>query len=133
MINTIKKSKRYKDVSFGFLPHPETGDVVIRTDAEAIKAAIKNLVLTTPNERLFHPEKGCQAGSLLFEQMTPLLKNVLEDEVARVINNFEPRVRLLNVEALLNPAEHSAKITITFVIVNTTDVLNLNLILERTR
>ncbi|UTS51995.1 hypothetical protein [Synechococcus phage BUCT-ZZ01] len=128
-----KKIKRYKDVSFAFTPHPETGDVTIKTDANAIKQSIRNLVLTSPSERLFHPEKGCLAGNLLFEQITPLLKTVLEDEVARVINTYEPRAQLQSVEAIIDAQNHSVNLNIRFVIVNTTDIVSFNVILERTR
>ena len=55
----VNKSKNvaikeaYKDLDINFLAHPITGDVTTKTDSDAVKRAVKNIVLTNYYERPF--------------------------------------------------------------------------------
>ena len=108
-------------------------DIVKRYDEQAIKTAVKNLVLTINYERPFHPEIGTQINNLLFEQTTPMLSAVLEKTIRNAIENFEPRVDLTDVSAVVNPDSNSVDVSIQFTILNTQTPQILNLVLERTR
>jgi phage baseplate assembly protein W len=108
-------------------------DLVKRYDENAIKAAVKNLILTVNYERKFHPEIGSQVRGLLFEPATPLLGAVLERTIRQTIDNFEPRVTLDQVDCKVNPDNNSVDVSIYFTILNTQTPQFLNLVLERTR
>jgi len=108
-------------------------DLVKRYDENAIKAAVKNLILTTNYERKFHPEIGSQIRGLLFEPATPMLGAVLERTIRQTIDNFEPRVSLDQVDCKVNPDNNSVDVSIYFTILNTQTPQFLNLVLERTR
>jgi hypothetical protein len=108
-------------------------DLVKRYDENAIKASVKNLVLTTNYERKFHPEIGSQIRGLLFEPATPMLGAVLEKTIRQTIDNFEPRVALDQVDCRVNPDNNSVDVSIYFTILNTQTPQFLNLVLERTR
>jgi len=108
-------------------------DLILRFNENAIKASVKNLILTMNYERRFHPEIGSQVNSLLFEPATPLLGAVMERTIRNTIENFEPRVTLNDVSVNINPDNNSAAVSIKFTILNTQTPQNLNLVLERTR
>lgn len=108
-------------------------DLVKRFDENAIKASVKNLILTTNYERKFHPEIGSQVRGLLFEPATPMLGAVLERTIRQTIDNFEPRVSLDKVDCKVNPDNNSIDVSIYFTILNTQTPQFLNLVLERTR
>jgi phage baseplate assembly protein W len=108
-------------------------DIVKRYDENAIKASVRNLILTSNFEKPFHPEIGTQINSLLFEPATPLLSAVLERTIQQTIDNFEPRVQLTRVNANVNPDNNSVNVTIYFTILNTKTPQTLNLLLQRTR
>ena len=108
-------------------------DLVKRYDENAIKAAVKNLILTVNYERKFHPEIGSQVRGLLFEPATPMLGAVLERTIRQTIDNFEPRVSLDQVDCKVNPDNNSVDVSIYFTILNTQTPQFLNLVLERTR
>jgi phage baseplate assembly protein W len=108
-------------------------DIVKRYDEQAIKAAVRNLILTSNYERPFHPEIGTQINSLLFEPATPMLSAVLERTIRTAINNFEPRVDLNDVQCVVNEDNNSVDVSIIFTILNTQTPQLLNLVLERTR
>lgn len=128
-----RNTRIFTDLDLNFTANPATGDVFKKYDENAIKQSVKNLVLTNNYERLFHPEIGSQVQSLLFEPMTPLLKAMLEKAIINTINNFEPRVQVLNVQVTLNPDNHTAYVSIVFRIVNTEKPLVIDFTLQRTR
>ena len=92
-----RNTRTFTDLDLNFTRHPVTNDVVRKFDEEAIKAAVKNLVLTSNYERPFHSEIGSQIRGLLFEPATPMLNVMLKRAITDTIINFEPRVRLTDV------------------------------------
>lgn len=116
-----------------FTAHPVTGDVARKYDENAIKQAVKNLILTQNYERPFHSEIGSQVRALLFENATPMTKALLKKTITDVINNFEPRVNLLDVGVQFLEDRNAVNIEILFKIKNTFTPLTVNLVLERTR
>jgi len=126
-------TRTFTDLDLNFLAHPVTKDVSTKTDEQAIKSSIRNLVLTSNYEKPFHPEIGSQIKSLLFEPATPMLPILIKKAIEYTIYNFEPRVNLINVDAVLSEDENSIDVTVEFVIINTSTPLALDLILYRTR
>jgi phage baseplate assembly protein W len=108
-------------------------DIVKRYDEQAIKASVRNLIMTVNYERPFHPEIGSQINNLLFEPATPMLSALLEQAIRNTIDNFEPRVDLTDVTAFIDGDSNSVEVTIQFTILNTQTPQILNLVLERTR
>jgi phage baseplate assembly protein W len=127
-----RNTRTYTDLDFNFVRHPRSGDASTRSDEEAIKQSIRNLVMTRNYERPFRSYLGSQVTALLFEPTTPLLA-MMERAISDVINNFEPRAELLGVECIVSPENNSMYVTITFKIRNTETPISVNLILERTR
>jgi len=128
-----RATRTYTDVDFNFLFHPKTKDVSVRSDEEAVKQSIRNLIMTRNYERPFRSEIGSQVNTLLFEPASPLLSAMIERTIGDVINNFEPRAVLMDVSVDLSPENNSLYVVITFKIRNTEAPIQVNLILERTR
>lgn len=126
-------SRTFVDIDLNFMAHPVTKDVTVKTNEQAIKSSIRNLILTSNYEKPFHPEIGSQIKSLLFEPATPMLPIMLRKAIEFTIYNFEPRVSLTNVEATVSEDENSIDVTVEFVIINTSTPVALDLILYRTR
>lgn len=124
---------RFVDIDPTFAPHPETGDVGIRTNERAIKFAIRSLVMTNFYERPFRSDIGSPVRQLLFDLSGPNFNIMMQRAITDVITNFEPRVDVLNVAVNERPERHSVDITITFRIKNTTTPLDVSVTLERTR
>jgi phage baseplate assembly protein W len=128
-----RNSRTFSDLDLNFIANPVTGDVSRKFDESAIKQSVKNLIMTNHYERLFHPEIGSQVTSLLFEPFSPLLQVTLERAIINTINNYEPRVQVLEVEVRLNEDNYSVYVSITFRIVNTERPLVVDFTLRRTR
>lgn len=128
-----RNTRIFSDLDFNFTAHPVTKDVSRRYDENAVKTALKNLILTRNYERPFHSEIGSPIRSLMFEPATPMLGIMLRQAIFDVVNNFEPRVQLTEVNVNVSDENNAIYITIEFKIVNTERPLTLDLTLERTR
>lgn len=123
----------FSDIDLNFSAHPVTGDITKRLDDSAINASIRNLVMTSNYERPFHSEIGSQVRNLLFEPASPMAKLMLEKSISQVVQNFEPRVVLLSVNARFSPENNSVYVTVEYKIINTNAIQTVNLTLKRTR
>lgn len=108
-------------------------DITKRIDDNAIKASIRNLILTKNFERPFHSEIGSPLSGLLFEPVSPVLAQLISKVIEQTITNFEPRVAVLQVSTKFSADNNSVYCSITYRIVNTTTPQTVNLTLKRTR
>ena len=113
--NEISRNVRqYKDLDLFFGKTQGSDDISKITDIEAVKRSVRNLVLTNFYEKPFHPEIGSGVRDILFENMTPVTSVVLAKKVEDVIENFEPRARLIGVRAQPNLDRNEYELTIEF-------------------
>ena len=126
--------KLYKDIALSFEKNSNTKDVIIKRDIEAVKQSVRNLILTNHYERPFHPEIGSNVTSILFEPMNPITANSLTRIIEEVIVNFEPRARLVSVDAKPNLDRNAYEVTISFYVRNIPgELVHLQTLLERSR
>ena len=128
-----RNTRTFSDLDLNFTAHPVTKDIVRKYDEEAIKASVKNLILTQNFERPFHSEIGSQIRGLLFEPATPMLNIMLKRAISDTIINFEPRVKLDEVLVTVSPDNNEVYVSIYFTIINTTRPVQVDLVLTRTR
>ena len=129
-----RSAQVYKDINLNFSRHPVTGDIGTLSDVSAVKRSVRNLVNTNFYEKHFRPEIGSNIRSVLFEPVSPLVADVLKRHVKDVIENFEPRVRLMSVSARPDLDRNIYELTITFFILNApTELVEVDMFLERLR
>jgi phage baseplate assembly protein W len=111
----------FKDLSNTFKLHPVTGDLIVKKDAEAIKQAIINLLSTVKGERFFNFSLGSELRNLLFEPLDDATASSIQREVITVIQNYEPRVRLLEITVDSNYEYNGFDVGIQYEIVGRED------------
>lgn len=126
-------TNRYSDLNLSFIANPVRKDIGILYDADAVKQAVVNLVLTKNYERPFHPEIGCNATALLFENISPITALGIKTSIQNVITNFEKRVQLQTVAVVADPDNNGYNATITFYVLNVRDLQTVDFFLERLR
>ena len=132
--NIDRNSKQYKDLDLFFSKKSVSNDVNTVTDITAVKRSVRNLVLTNHYEKPFHPEIGSGVRDILFEPMTPFIAHILTVKVQDVIENFEPRARVIGVSAIPDIDRNEYELTIQFFVVNApTELVELTVMLERLR
>ena len=125
------RSNLYTDFDFNFIANPNNGDVSKKVDTEAVKQSVRNLILTNRGERPFQPFLGSNVRGLLFELGDPFTALELQKEITNTIENFEPRVELIDVRVTDELDNNRFKIQIYFAIVSTGQQENVDFYLER--
>ena len=132
--NSKRNIRQYSDLDLFFGKKSSDRDISEVTDVQAVKRSIRNLVLLNTYEKPFHPEISSGVRDMLFELMTPVTAAILGRQIENVIENFEPRARLVGVRTLPNYDRNSYAVTIEFYVVNTpTELVDLTIFLERLR
>ena len=127
-------SRGFKDISLSFKPHPITRDVIPLKNESAISRAVKNLVLTHLEERPFNPILGSRINASLLELMDVGSASIIADEIRNTVDNFEPRVRLVDVEVTPYYDSHIYDVVIVYDIVGIPAATQqVNFILESLR
>ena len=132
--NSDRNSRQYTDLDLFFGRKTSDSDISKVTDIQAVKRSIRNLVLLNHYEKPFHPEIGSGVRDMLFELMTPVTAVVLTRKIEDVINNFEPRARVIAVRAFPNLDRNAYDVSVEFYVLNTpTELVDLTILLERLR
>ena len=90
-------SQAFKDISMSFQINPLNDDLIALTNATAIARSIRNIVFTSPGEKVFDPNFGSNVSKLLFEIVDDVSALAIRDEIENSIRNHEPRVELIDV------------------------------------
>ena len=131
---TDRSIRQYSDLDLFFGKKNSDRDINTITDIQSVKRSIRNLVLLNHYEKPFHPEIASGVRDMLFENMTPITANILARKIQDVINNYEPRARLISVRSLPDLDRNGYEVIIQFFIVNApTELVELSLLLERLR
>ena len=126
--------QEYIDLDLFFNKKTTSKDISKVTNIQAVKRSVRNLILTNHYEKPFHPEIGSGVRGMLFELMTPLTAQILAKKVEDVIINFEPRARLISVQAIPDLDRNVYEVSVKFYVVNTpTELAELTVFLERLR
>ena len=130
--NTIDRNvRKWKDLDLFFGKKQASKDINKVVDVQAVKRSVRNLVLLNHYEKPFHPEIGSGVRDMLFELMTPITAFILAKKIEDVIENFEPRAKLVGVRALPNLDRNEYEVTVEFYVVNTpTELVDLTIFLE---
>ena len=109
----------FKDINMTFKKHPITDDLVVSRDASAIKQAIVNLLLTNKGERLFKPNYGSDIRSYLFEPLDYGTAQQIVGNIEHTVSKWEPRIEILNLDAVPNYDDNGFDVQMTYQIVGT--------------
>jgi phage baseplate assembly protein W len=132
-MTTKAVNRIYSDIDLNFLAHPNTGDVSKKYDVDAVKQALKTLILTNFYERPFQPKLGSPVYGMLFENIDIPSANSLKLRLELLISQYEPRVRAQEVTVVPLYDENSFRVSIYFYVVGVRDPVTFSTILKRTR
>ena len=123
----------YQDLDFDFTANPITGDVAKVKNVTSVKRGIRNILMTENTERLFQPEVGSGLKNLLFEPMTNLTAQLLEDEVRSAIDSWENRAEVLNINVIPEEEYNRYRVAVLFRLINDPTEQQTEVLLSRER
>ena len=130
---TVSVDREYSDIDCTFTPKPTTGDIYKKTDAAAVRQAVKNLLMTDRGSIPFRPYYGGNLEGMLFALSTELDEDDIENAIRLAIKNNEPRAEVREVSALFNEDTYSLSVRLVFAVVNTPKVVTMDLTIARSR
>ena len=99
-MSNVREIDRDDDIYVGIrfpLDHsPEGFFYKTKTIREQVKSNIRNLLLTEKGERVFQPNFGSNLKSLLFEQITPISLENVENDIRESLSTWLPYVNVNN-------------------------------------
>jgi len=128
----VARKRTYSDLDLTFTKRPDN-DIYRKTDAAAVKQAVRNLLLTSYAERPFMPDFGGDLNSLLFNLDTEFDDELSEEAIIEAVETYEPRARVLDVKSSIIGDSNSARVTVTFQVINTEQIETVELDLTRLR
>jgi phage baseplate assembly protein W len=128
-----KKLSLFSDLHKDMTQNPLTEDLSLKRDEEAVKESIKNLILTNRGERLMQPLIGGNVQAMLFENNTPAIIKLIQEQIKTVIREYEPRATLIDVIVRSSIDESTVEVDVYFYINNVAEPISVTVFLERIR
>ena len=126
-------TRGWADLDLDFAKHPVTKDVVRKTDVEAVKRSVRNLIRTNRYEKHFHPEVDGGVTRHLFGLSTAHTKHDINLAVRNCLKNFEPRVEVDEVRVSGDLDRNGFNVSIFFTVIKSPEPVEVELFLERIR
>jgi phage baseplate assembly protein W len=124
---------QYRDLDLNMPLNPFTGDIVVATGVDAVKKALRHIVLSVRFDMPFDPEIGSDIYGTLFENFSVLGVEFMKSKLREQIEEYEPRVRLEGITIQQREQFHEIAITINYTIVEINRKDNLTVFVGRTR
>lgn len=128
----VSQRKPYSDLDVS-LARDVTNDIAPLKDIEAVKAAVKNLVLTSFGERPFQPNLGSAIKSLLFEPADRISIAVLRKSIVDVLRKNEPRIDSITIEVKDESENNRYVIDLGFRVISLNQEVDISFYLQRVR
>lgn len=125
--------RQYTDIDLTFRVKPTSGEIYKKTDAAAVKQAVKTLVMTNQLEKPFRPNFGGNMQAQLFELADRGKSSMIKRNIKENIEMFEPRAEVLDILVNLQSDANSLDVTVKFKVVNTEEEIVFTTTLARLR
>ena len=126
------RKKSYSDIDLLFERKP-SGDIYRKTDADAVKQSVKNIVSTNRFEKPFEVFYGANITGMLFELADAGMGTHVEDQVRSAIEEYEPRARVLRINVFSNPDRNTLQVELLFRVTSTEQEVELQTTVSRLR
>lgn len=127
----VNVSRNFTDINTGFVRNPFTGDISDVKNENAIKQSLKNIMMTKKTEKLFDPAFGTNIWDSLFEPLDDLTADRIQQEVLNVVNQYETRISIVDVEVEPFEEDNCYHIFVTYRIIGTPVTESVSFVLER--
>ena len=129
----VSKRKPYADLDITLDLNPDTKDIDPLLDLDAVKASVRNIVLTSFGERPFNPGFGTSLNSVLFEPADIFTKITITNSIKAALAKYDNRVANVTVQVLDDSDNNRYVITVGFRVIAFDEVTDITVYLQRVR
>ena len=119
----------YSDLSLNFIANPSSGEVRAISGERAVKSALQNLLRTPVGTKPYNPKYGTLIYDHIFKQQDSNTEELIIKDLEYAINKFEPRVKLIAIEA--NMADYGINIIIEYYVDGYSTKQEINTVINR--
>jgi phage baseplate assembly protein W len=127
----VNISKDFRDIDMSFLKNPFTNDINIVKNQNAIKQALKNIMMTKTTEKVFEPDFGTNIWASLFEPMDDITADRIQQEILNVVGQYETRIVIQEVQVVPYYRDNCYHIFISYRIIGNPMTESVSFVLER--
>jgi phage baseplate assembly protein W len=125
----VTRDMIYKDIDLSFNKRT-TGDIYKKTEAAAVKQAIKTLISTNRFDKPFNPDFGADIRSMLFELADENSGTEIITRIKNAIQKYEPRAAAQEISVKVSNY-NSIDVSIIFQILNTDQMITYETTVSR--
>ena len=130
---TIARQTTYKDLDFTFKQNPNTNDVGIKKNNASVIQSVLNILRTNHGERPFNYNFGANLRAYLFENMTSITAANMSTSINTALQNWEPRIEVLNTNIQAKASENDVYVTVTGRVKSSNEIIDISTTIERLR
>ena len=131
--STLARKRLYSDLDLSMSIHPTRKDITPFSDIQAVRNAVKNLILTNFGERPFQSKLGSNITGLLFEPADQFTAIQMKKEIDRMLRDHEPRINMVKVQILDDVDANAYRVSIGFNVITQNTTTEVELGLQRLR
>lgn len=126
------RRKIYKDLDLSFTAS-EVGNIFKKTEAAAVKQAVKTLLSSNRFDKPFDPDFGVDLRGYLFELADENTGGELTQRIKETIEAYEPRAAIRSIRVGVQEDINAINILMTFQVRNTTQTVTFETTISRLR
>lgn len=133
LFSFLQKREIYSDFPKTLDKNPVSLDVTRYVNEKSVKESLRNLILTNRGERLMDPTKGCGIQKMIFDNLTPDKVIVMRELIKETIENYEPRVSIIDIDILSGYDDGRVVVTLLFNVINIEEPIEYAITISRIR
>lgn len=122
---------KYRDFNLNFIPHPKTGDISTVSDENSVNQSLRNLISMNFNDVPFNSKLGSNVRARLFDLVTSITADTIKSDIKDVIENYEPRVEVVNIKSVADQEGHGINVTLRYRLRTSTSEIVISYFLQR--
>lgn len=106
-------------------------DVIVSEDIQAIRNSIYNIFSTKNGQKLLNPTFGSSLEQYLFENVSPVMGQLIGDNILNALQEYEPRVEVLKVIVVPKPENNQYDIKVYFRFIDINNEASIDISINR--
>lgn len=129
----VSRRRRYSDLDLSLALHPDFHDIVPLEDLDAVKNAVRNILITCFYERPFQHFTAANLRGYLFEPADRFTIIAMKSAIKNALDRHEPRITDVTIQIQDNSDDNRYDITLGFTVISVNQRTSLNFYLQRLR
>jgi phage baseplate assembly protein W len=128
----LVSTREFKDVDFSFAKHPASYNILVKKNSNAVRQSVMHLLRLRSGDIPFHPEIRSPIYEFMFDNATSVAKIVMESEVRKYLEVYEPRLLVDDVKVTFED-NNSINCVISGTIINVSSPITINVLVNAIR